>query len=83
MALKLKINNAFSRAAVSSSTRQLDPTNPLSWQFSGFSQNGEDGILDFLISRLKNPNRYFIEIGSNNELKNNTAYLYIQRSFGT
>ena len=81
MALQLKINNAFSRAAVSSSTRQLDPTNPLSWQFSGFSQNGEDGILDFLISRLKNPNRYFIEIGSNNGIENNTAYLAHVKKF--
>src|SRR6266849_1045876 len=61
-----RINMALARGAASASLRRLDPTDPRSWEFSGFSQNGEDGILDYLVSHLKTENRYFIEIGASN-----------------
>src|SRR6478752_6955145 len=68
------ISIALSRAAANISLRILDEKNPVSWEFSGFSQNGEDGILDFLWTKLKTKNRYFVEIGAANGLENNTAW---------
>jgi len=77
----LLLNNSMSRAAAGASTRMLDPERPITWEFSGFSQNGEDGIIDYLLSGLKNLSKYFIEIGSGNGLENNTAYLAHIRKF--
>jgi len=59
----------------------LDHTDPISWSFSGFSQNGEDGIIDYLASRLRNPNYYFVEIGAADGLENNTSWLAIARRY--
>lgn len=73
--MNLLLNNAFSRSAISAATRNIDPVKPETWEFSGFSQNGEDGIIDHLLSGLKEPNKYFIEIGSGNGLENNSSYL--------
>lgn len=71
----LLLNNTISRCAVAASLRKVNPSSPSTWEFSGFSQNGEDGIIEHLLSGLKNSNRYFIEIGSGNGLENNTGYL--------
>jgi len=71
----------LSKGAISSQSRNIDQTQPSSWEFSGFSQNGEDGIIDYLISRLKKSNRYFIEIGSADGIDNNTAWLAICKKF--
>lgn len=76
-----KVNMALSRAAATSALRQIDYTNPISWEFSGFSQNGEDGIIDILTRKLSNPNRYFIEIGANDGIENNTAWLAFARRY--
>jgi hypothetical protein len=76
-----RINLGLSRGAVTSATRLVDLHNPISWEFSALSQNGEDGILDVLLSQLKQPNRYFIEIGASNGIENNTAYLAIAKKF--
>ena len=73
--MNLLLNNAFSRSAVSATTRNINPLKPETWEFSGFSQNGEDGIIEHLLSGLNNSNKYFIEIGSGNGLENNTSYL--------
>lgn len=70
-----RMNLAMSRGAATSALRRLDLTRPTTWEFSGFSQNGEDGILDVLASRLHAPNRYFIEIGASDGLENNTSWL--------
>ena len=71
----LLLNNAISRCAIAATTRQINPLLPGTWEFSGFSQNGEDGIIDYLLTGLKQSNKSFIEIGSGNGLENNTAYL--------
>ena len=76
-----RINLALSRATVASALRNLDNTNPNSWEFSAFSQNGEDGIIDFLAARITNPNRYFFEIGSADGIENNTAWLAIAKKY--
>lgn len=41
-----------------------------------FSQNGEDGIIDFLIRKLKIKSKNFVEIGVENYRESNTRYLY-------
>ncbi|HKW38418.1 MAG TPA: hypothetical protein VJO54_11460 [Burkholderiales bacterium] len=55
--------------------RKIDLAAPSSWEFCGFSQNGEDGILDVLRSQLGSSNRYFVEIGAGDGIENNTAWL--------
>lgn len=77
----LLLNRAFSRVAAAAATRRPDASMPATWEFSGFSQNGEDGIIDHLLSGLKDSNKYFIEIGSGDGLENNTAYLAHIRKF--
>ena len=44
-------------------------------EYSIFSQNGEDGIIDFLTSGLKDNRRRFIEIGTSDGGENNSMYL--------
>lgn len=76
-----RINLAMSRAAATSNLRQIDPTDPASWEFSGFSQNGEDGLLDFLTREILEPSRYFIEIGAGDGIENNTTWLAVARRY--
>lgn len=61
--------------------RRIDLRKPSSWEFSGFSQNGEDGILDVLRGQLLRSNRYFIEIGAADCIENNTAWLLIAEKY--
>lgn len=72
-----RVSMSLARGAATSSLRQIDPANPLSWGFCAFSQNNEDGITDYLTRQIKRPNRYFIEIGAADGLENNTAWLAI------
>jgi hypothetical protein len=72
---------ALSKAAVAIQSRTVDLTSPQTWEFSGFSQNGEDGILEVLRKQLKEHNRYFIEIGVADGLENNTAWLAIAEKY--
>ena len=48
-----------------------------SYEYSNFSQNGEDGIIEFLTSKLKDNNKFFVEIGSGNGLENNSTNLVL------
>ncbi len=72
-----KINFSVSRGAAASSLRTIDLTDPATWEFSGFSQNGEDGLLDVLLKQLMSAERYFIEIGTADGLENNSSWLSI------
>jgi hypothetical protein len=45
-------------------------------EFKIFSQNGEDGIIDFLLYKLSIKNPKFIEIGVENYDESNTRFLY-------
>jgi hypothetical protein len=76
-----KITTALSKGALSASVRIIDETNPISWEFSSFSQNGEDGIIDYLSKRILNPNKYFIEVGASNGIECNSAYLAFVQKF--
>ncbi len=61
--------------------RNIDLTQPATWEFSGFSQNGEDGVLDVLRRQLLSSNRYFIEIGAADGTENNTAWLVVAEKY--
>lgn len=76
-----RIAIALSKGALMKQSRDIDLTNPSTWEFSGFSQNGEDGILDVLRKQLLDSNRYFIEIGSAEGIENNSAWLLIAEKY--
>jgi predicted O-methyltransferase YrrM len=76
-----RINMAYARAAATAPLRHVDPTRPATWGFSGFSQNNEDGITEYLLAQLREPNRYFIEIGASDGVENNTAWLALARRY--
>lgn len=79
--IETKITSALSRAAATAATRAIDPRNPVTWEFSGFSQHGEDGILDYLCSKIVSPNRFFFEIGSATGLENCTSWFALARGY--
>jgi len=62
-------------------TIAISSKNPHKWEFSAFSQNGEDGIIEVLVNNLKYSNKYFVEIGASNAIENNTTYLAIVKKF--
>jgi len=62
--LQVRISSALSRAAATAPLRLIDPLRPLTWEFNGFSEHGEDGIIDYLCSQITTPNRFFFEIGA-------------------
>ena len=76
-----RVNMALVRGGLAINLRNICSTNPESWEFSGFSQNGEDGISDYLTSQLIKSNRYFVEIGSSDGLENNTAWFAIAKKY--
>jgi hypothetical protein len=77
-----RIAVAVARGAAMMSSRKIDLASPSSWEFSGFSQNGEDGILDVLRGQLGSTNRYFLEIGAGDGIENNTTWLAIVEKHG-
>lgn len=80
--LRTQICAALARAAATAPLRAIDPKEPRTWEFSGFSQHGEDGIIDYLCNRLLNPTRFFFEIGAANGIENCTAWLAFAKSYG-
>ncbi len=78
----IRIAAAMARAAATASIRSIDPTHPASWEFSGFSQHGEDGVIDYLCSRMISRNRFFFEIGAADGLENCTSWLAYARGYG-
>lgn len=62
-------------------SRNIDLTRPDTWEFSGFSQNGEDGVLDVLRRQLLRSNRYFIEIGAADGMQNNSSWLVVAEQY--
>lgn len=76
-----RIAIALAKGGAMMHARTIDLRNPASWEFSGFSQNGEDGILDVLRRQLRQANRYFIEIGSADGIENNSAWLVVAERY--
>ncbi|HUD70805.1 MAG TPA: hypothetical protein VMQ62_02485 [Dongiaceae bacterium] len=78
---ELRLAFAMARGGAMMQARRIDPTDPGTWEFSGFSQNGEDGILDVLRRHLVAANRYCVEIGASDGLENNTAWLLLAEQY--
>lgn len=76
-----RVQLALSRAAATAPLRSLDATNPDSWEFSAFSAAGEDGIIDYLTRRMRDPEHVFLEVGASDGVANNTAWLAIARKW--
>lgn len=72
---------ALSKGGAMMHARDINLTQPSTWEFSGFSQNGEDGILDVLRKNLSNSNRYFVEIGAADGIENNTGWILIAERY--
>jgi len=76
-----RIGIALARGAAARESRRIDLAAPASWEFSGFSQNGEDGLIDVLRSQLRTGNRFFLEIGAANGVQNNSSWLMTTQGF--
>jgi hypothetical protein len=76
-----RINAAIAKGGAMMQARRVDLSDPSTWEFSGFSQNGEDGILDILRRQLKDSNRYFVEIGAGDGTENNSSWLAVMEKF--
>lgn len=76
-----RVNMAMARGAATRAMRHIDADDPRTWEFSGFSQNGEDGIIEYLTRHLKLPNRYFVEIGASDGIENNTTWLALAQRY--
>jgi hypothetical protein len=80
-AYAMRLNLALARGALNAATRRVDPLAPATWEFAAFSQHGEDGIVEHLLSLIAHPNRYFLEIGASDGLENNSAYLAFAKNY--
>jgi len=76
-----RMSFSTSRGSIGVGTRKLDPSDARTWEFSAFSQNCEDGITDQLTSLIREPNRYFLEIGAADGLENNSSYLALVKKY--
>lgn len=76
-----RIAIALAKGGASMLSRQVDLRDPNTWEFSGFSQNGEDGIIDVLRRQLQTPNRYIFEIGSADGTENNSSWLLLAERY--
>jgi hypothetical protein len=50
-------------------------------EFQVFSQGGEDGIIQYLISKIAIPNKTFIEFGVENYIESNSRFLFINNNW--
>ncbi len=71
----------LAKGHASRDARVVDPARPATWEFSGLSQNGEDGIIDVLRGRLRHSNRFCVEIGAAAGVQNNTAWLICAHNY--
>jgi hypothetical protein len=72
---------ALTKGSIKLRNRRIDLSDPDTWEFSAFSQNGEDGILDVLRTHLLSHNRYVIEIGSSDGIQNNSSWLIVAEQY--
>lgn len=55
--------------------KQKNSKNIQDFEFQVFSQNGEDGIIQYLINKINIKNKIFVEFGVENYKESNTRYL--------
>jgi hypothetical protein len=76
-----RIAVAIAKGAAARQARKIESEHPASWEFSGFSQNGEDGIVDVLRSALRHQSRDLLEIGSADGVQNNSSWLLATQQY--
>jgi hypothetical protein len=72
---------ALAKGAAMLQKRRVDLAKPATWEFSAFSQNGEDGVLDVLLGQLAGGTRTCVEIGSGDGVENNTTWLLVAEKY--
>jgi len=82
LAIRSRVEMCLARAAATAAVRSIDRLDPETWEFSGFSQHGEVGIIDYLSSKMESRNAFFVEIGAADGLENCTAWLAVAQSYG-
>jgi hypothetical protein len=72
-----RMSIALAKGTVGRQLRGLNLTLPPTWEFSGFSQNGEDGIIEVLRTQLIESSNCYLEIGAADGVQNNTTWLAV------
>jgi hypothetical protein len=72
---------ACSPGALAAAARRIDDADPRTWEFSAFSQNGEDRVVEMLLRHATSRDRSFVEIGASHGLENNSAYLALVQKY--
>ena len=73
-----KINSHLLYLSLISNKKYSSPKNLLPHGFSIFSQGDEDGIIDEIFKRIGLKDKYFLELGVENGVECNTAYLLLK-----
>jgi hypothetical protein len=66
---------------ISQNNKKKDKDNISSYEFSVFSQWGDDGIIDYLINNLDIKNKSFIEFGVQDYTECNTKFLLMNKNW--
>ena len=66
---------------ISENNKKKNESNISSYEFSIFSQWGDDGIIDYLINNLDIKNKSFIEFGVQDYTECNTKFLLINKNW--
>lgn len=62
--------------------KSISPKTITDIEFKVFSQWGEDGIIEYIVSHIPIRNKFFIEIGVGNYDESNTRFLMMNRNWG-
>lgn len=62
-------------------TFNISHQNLYDFEFKVFSQYGEDGIIQYLISKIQIDNKIFVEFGVQNYIESNTRFLLINNNW--
>src|ERR1700744_5508213 len=75
----VKVNIGQIQAHINSNRQEVSSINEV--EFQVFSQFGDDGIIQWLISKIDIPNKTFIEFGVENYIESNTRFLLINNKW--
>ncbi len=78
-ARQLRLSQELFVTTLLASSKYDDPKRLNRHEGQVFSQNGEDGIIAEIFSRIGSTNRVFVEFGAGDGSENNSAYLIAQR----
>lgn len=64
---------------VNNQKKQIDSLEDVEFQI--FSQRGEDGIIQYILSKIEIPHKIFVEFGVENYMESNTRFLMINNNW--